>query len=54
MILKSRSNLVEPITTFVRANHPYETPEVVSLKIEAGNGAFLDWIADSTAGAGKE
>jgi len=30
--------------------HPYQVPEVLALPVLAGNPAYLDWIADSTAG----
>ncbi|KAI9007706.1 CutA1 divalent ion tolerance protein-domain-containing protein, partial [Hyaloraphidium curvatum] len=48
MILKSKQELVDDITAHVRANHPYEVPEVISLPITAGNPAYLDWITQNT------
>jgi periplasmic divalent cation tolerance protein len=29
------------------AAHPYDTPEFVALKIEAGSTRYLDWISES-------
>lgn len=48
MIIKSKTHLVDSITTFVKSNHPYEVPEVISMKIESGNPAYLDWITETT------
>ena len=31
----------------VRALHSYETPEIIALKIEAGSGDYLTWLAES-------
>jgi periplasmic divalent cation tolerance protein len=45
LILKTRAELVERLTARVRELHSYECPCVVALPIEAGNPAYLDWIA---------
>ncbi len=51
LIAKTRSDLVEALTGHVRAIHSYECPCIVALPIRGGNPAFLQWIADETAGA---
>ena len=28
--------------------HPYEVPEIISLNIENGSEAYLDWIIQNT------
>lgn len=33
----------------IRANHPYELPEIVALPVERGLPAYLDWVAEETA-----
>jgi len=33
----------------IRANHPYELPEIVALPIERGLPAYLDWVTEETA-----
>ena len=48
LVVKSRTNLVPEIITFVRQNHPYSTPEVLSLPILQGNPAYLDWLGANT------
>ena len=33
----------------IRANHPYELPEIVALPVERGLAAYLDWVSEETA-----
>lgn len=51
LIAKTRADLVERVIARVRELHSYTVPCVVSLVIEQGNPAFLQWITDETAGA---
>lgn len=51
LIAKTRRDLVEPLTAFVRRHHSYDCPCVVALPIESGNQAFLSWIEAETASA---
>ncbi len=49
LIAKTRTSLVDRLTERVRELHAYDTPCVVSLAIDGGNQAFLDWIDAETA-----
>ena len=49
LIAKTRTALVERLTARVGELHSYDCPCVVSLAIEGGNPAFLDWIDAETA-----
>ncbi len=49
LILKSRSQLVDKVTSRVKELHSYSVPCVVALPIQGGNPAFLKWIEDETA-----
>jgi len=33
----------------IRANHPYELPEIVSVPVLAGLASYLEWVAAETA-----
>ena len=33
----------------LRSLHPYEVPEIISLKIDSGLPAYLQWVAESCA-----
>jgi len=48
LIAKTRAELVEAVIARVKALHSYTVPCVVSLAIEAGNPAFLEWIGEET------
>ena len=49
LIAKTREALVARLTERVRELHPYDCPCVISLAIDGGNPAFLDWIDAETA-----
>lgn len=48
LIAKTRAALVDAVIDRVRQVHSYDCPCVVSLPIESGNPAFLQWIAAET------
>jgi periplasmic divalent cation tolerance protein len=49
LVVKSRADLFESgLLPAVQAVHPYQTPEVLALPVQAGLPAYLDWIAEST------
>ena len=50
LILKTRADLVEPLTAKVKELHSYDCPCVVALPIDAGNPEFLAWIDAETKG----
>ncbi len=49
VILKTRRDLLEPLTRRVISLHSYTTPEVIALPILGGNPDYLRWIDDSVA-----
>jgi len=49
LIAKTRKSLVDRLTERVRELHEYDCPCIVSLAIDGGNKAFLDWIEAETA-----
>ncbi len=51
LIAKTRETLVEALTEAVLGLHSYECPCVVTLPLTTGQPAYLQWIADETAGA---
>jgi periplasmic divalent cation tolerance protein len=48
MVVKTHSKMVENLIKFVRENHSYEIPEVISLDISEGNPDYLDWLHEET------
>jgi len=49
VIAKTTEAQLDRLIERVKALHSYDCPCVVALPIEAGNPAFLDWIAAETA-----
>jgi periplasmic divalent cation tolerance protein len=49
LVLKTRSELFEPLRARVVQVHPYQCPEVLRLGVEAGHAPYLQWVRDSTA-----
>ncbi|MEU8269887.1 divalent-cation tolerance protein CutA [Sphaerisporangium sp. NPDC049002] len=47
LIKTTRDRSVE-LTEHIRREHPYETPEIISLPVEGGLGAYLHWIDQET------
>ena len=51
---KTRSDLVDALTDFVKARHDYVCPAIYATPIAAGNPDYLAWIEKETAGQGGE
>lgn len=50
LIAKTRRSLLRKLIAAVRAAHPYEVPEIVTLPLVGGNPAYLAWIHAETVG----
>jgi len=48
MILKTTAEKYDALEKEILKLHPYDIPCVVALPIEAGNEAYLEWIAQQT------
>ncbi len=44
LIIKTVEEKFEKLKDFISKIHPYEVPEIISLKIEKGNESYLKWI----------
>jgi len=51
LIAKTVAGQVDALTERVRDLHSYDCPCIVSVPIDGGNSAFLDWIGAETADA---
>jgi len=47
MLIKSTDDCFGDIKDFLSANHPYDSPELISINIEDGLPDYLTWIQDS-------
>jgi periplasmic divalent cation tolerance protein len=48
LMVKTRQELLPQVTDWVKSNHPYTCPEVISLPIQGGNPNYLDFVFNST------
>ena len=48
LLIKTKAALYPEVEAHLRANHPYETPEIVWLPIAAGFAGYLAWIDAET------
>jgi len=49
LIIKTRKCLVQATIAAVKAEHPYEVPEIIALPVTAGHAPYLDWVYTETA-----
>ncbi len=45
LLIKTVRARYAALEAWMRANHPYELPEIVAVPIERGLPAYLDWLA---------
>lgn len=44
LLIKSHDRMWTRLEECIRDVHPYDVPEIISLPIEIGNKAYLDWL----------
>lgn len=49
LVIKTRAERVEALTTRLKALHPYEIPECLVLPVVGGSDAYLTWLRESVA-----
>ncbi|MBL9136846.1 MAG: divalent-cation tolerance protein CutA [Verrucomicrobiales bacterium] len=49
LIMKTRESCLARLEEVVHACHPYQVPEFVVLRINAGSERYLNWIGESVA-----
>ncbi len=47
LLIKTTRSAYQRLETAIKENHPYQTPEIIALPVEAGLGAYLNWLAVS-------
>jgi len=52
LMIKTTRKRLAPMAALVQANHPYDTPEIVALPLEAGSARYLDWLDASVESKG--
>jgi periplasmic divalent cation tolerance protein len=52
VFLKTTEERVQQLVERLRAEHSYDTPEIVAVPIVSGNPAYLEWISEETRSEG--
>ena len=50
LLIKTRADLYLRVEDALRANHSYDTPEIIQVPILLGSTAYLAWIDENTLG----
>jgi periplasmic divalent cation tolerance protein len=50
LLSKTRASLAGKLTSFIKANHSYDVPEVIVTPIVGGNADYLDWLGETVEG----
>src|SRR5215510_2279201 len=45
LLIKTTAAAYPLLETTIKENHPYQTPELVALPVEAGSDDYLNWLA---------
>ena len=48
MIIKSTTERYAELEAAIHAHHPYELPEIITLKVTNGLAGYLAWVAQQT------
>lgn len=51
LIAKTTADVYPALETRLRAEHPYELPEVIAVSIDAGSEPYLQWLAAAVSQA---
>ena len=44
VLIKTRSDLYDSVERYIKANHPYEVPEIIFVPITNGSATYLGWL----------
>lgn len=50
LIMKTTAGRAGELIAWIRANHPYEVPEIITVPITGGLPSYLEWVKAETAG----
>ena len=47
LLIKTLRTSYAPVEAAIKASHPYQTPEIIAVPIEAGSEDYLAWLAQA-------
>ena len=45
LLIKTTRDAYPRLEATIKQNHPYQTPEIIALPVEAGLGEYLSWLS---------
>lgn len=48
VVMKTAADRLDALVAHLRAEHPYDVPEVVAVPVVGGSGPYLDWLTEQT------
>lgn len=48
VLIKTRKSNYHALETYIKKNHPYKVPEIISWNIAQGQKDYLSWITEAT------
>ncbi len=48
-VIKTTDNSYEKLENYIKGQHPYELPEIISTPINKGSKKYLTWLTTNTA-----
>lgn len=48
LVIKTKKVLYEKLENAIKNIHPYDVPEIISIEIDNGSYAYLDWLNSNT------
>jgi periplasmic divalent cation tolerance protein len=52
VLIKTRTESYEEVERLIRQHHPYELPEVLAVRVDAGSSEYIDWVRSEATPAG--
>lgn len=49
LVMKARRTQIAPLEKLILKEHPYETPEILTLPLSSGTPRYLAWLTTSTS-----
>lgn len=49
LLIKTRADRFEALRQAVLKHHPYELPEVIAVKLDAGHAPYLQWVGENVS-----
>ncbi|MEU4548244.1 divalent-cation tolerance protein CutA [Nonomuraea dietziae] len=48
LVMKTTSDALSPLESYIKANHSYEVPEIIAIPITGGSAEYLAWVSAET------